>query len=195
MRGRLIILFSIIAVCAVFLSGCPEHQGATQGMKALEKNDISMCNNLTEEGQVKECYYTFADGKNDPALCLKSTDPTACVSDYAAKRQQMSACDVLKDPAQKYSCVARVAGDYTGRSIEEIIAEFRTKGASKKCLENCDKTESGCKLKCDLNKTYIPPTEDNNTIVYHTDVEWIKCTNLCEDGYKPCREDCLSTEN
>ena len=180
------------AVLAMLLFGCTEHAGYAQGMKALENNDITMCGQMKEQSEIKECYYTFADGKNDPSLCLKAPDPTACVSDYAGKRQMMSACDVLTDSAQKYSCVARVAGDQTGRSIEEMIADFRTKGASKKCLGQCEKTSSSCELNCKMNENYIPPEEKNGTIIYYTDVEAVKCVNGCKDAYIVCRDDCLS---
>ena len=183
-----------MAICAIFLCGC-EHQGATQGMKALEKGDITMCNSMKEQTEVKECYYTFADGKNDPNYCLKAPDPSACVSDYASKRQLMSPCDVLKDPVQKYGCIAKVAGDQTGRSVEEMIADFNTRGASKMCLAKCEKTESGCKLDCDLKKKVLEPYEQNGMIVVPVDTTWVECSNSCTDGYKICREDCLSGNN
>ena len=177
---------------SIFLSGCVEHAGATQGMKALEKGDITMCNGLKEQKDANECYYTFADGKNDPNYCLKGPDPAACVSDYAGKRQLMSPCDILKDPVQRAGCIARVAGDYTGRSVEEIIADFNSKGASKKCLEKCSTTQSSCEVPCELNKKYLPSYEQDGMIVYPTDMEYVNCKNACKDGYINCREDCLT---
>jgi len=186
------VFFLAIAASFIFLCGCVEHAGYSAGLKALEKGDVKHCNGLKEQTEVKECYYTFADGKNDPNYCLQAPDPSACVSDYASKRQLMSPCDVLKDPVQKYGCVARVAGDQTGRSIEEIIADFKTRGTSKKCLGQCEKTESTCKLNCDMNKKVLEPYESNGMIVHPVDTAWVECTNSCTGGYKICREDCLS---
>jgi hypothetical protein len=181
-----LVLFIFLA-----LYGCIEHQGASVGMDALKAGDISKCKTLREPSDINECYYTFADGKNDPKYCLQAPDPSACVSDYAGKRQQMSACDVLTDPAQKYSCVARVAGDQTGRSIEEMVADFRTRGASKKCLEACTAKEEKDKLPCELNKKYIPPYEQNGMIIVPVDTEYVGCINRAKDAYISCREDCL----
>jgi hypothetical protein len=185
------LIFLAAAVAFLSLSGCVEHAGYSAGIKALEKNDITQCGALKESDQVKECYYTFADGKNDPNYCLQAPDPSACVSDYASKRQIMSPCDVLKDPVQKYGCIAKVAGDQTGRSVEEIIADFRSRGASKKCLEACEETQKKCELPCELNKKYIPPYEKDGMTVIPTDVGYVQCKKTCEDGYISCRGDCL----
>jgi hypothetical protein len=186
------VLFSVALVSFLFLSGCVEHQGYTEGLKALEKSDIKHCDGLKEKDQIKECYYTFADGKNDPNFCLKAPDPAACVSDYAGKRQQMSPCDVLKDPVQKYGCVARVAGDYTGRSIEEMVADFNTRGASKKCLDKCGLTSASCETVCKMKEKVMQPYEENGMTIIPVDVEYVKCANTCKDAYISCREDCLS---
>lgn len=192
MGRHYLVIFSILPICFIFFSGCVEHAGYAAGLKALEKNDITLCNSLKEQADVKECYYTFADGKNDPNYCLRAPDPTTCVSEYAAKRQQMSPCDVLRDPGQKYTCLARVAGDQTGRSIEEIIADFRSQGASRKCQAQCSNTRSTCDRNCDMNKKALPSYEENGRVIIPTDVEYLDCKNTCTDAYVGCNDDCLS---
>ena len=185
------VFFLAAVVSCLLLGGCVEHAGYTAGIAALQKDDIKQCAALKEAQDVKECYLTFADGKNDPKLCLQAPDPAACVSDYAGKRQLMSACDVLTNPAQKYSCVARVAGDQTGRSIEEIIADFRSRGASKQCLAKCQQTSTSCETDCHLKEKVLQPYEVNGTIYYPVDADYVDCMNTCKTGYSTCREDCL----
>jgi len=185
------VFFLVVVASCLFLSGCVEHAGYSAGLTALQKDDIKQCNALKEAQDVKECYLTFADGKSDPKYCLQAPDPAACVSDYAGKRQQMSACDVLTNPTQKYSCVARVAGDQTGRSIEEMIADFRSRGASKQCLAKCEQTSTSCETDCHLKEKVMQPYEVNGTIFYPVDTQYVDCVNTCKNGYATCREDCL----
>lgn len=186
------LLFPLAVLCVVFLSGCVEHQGYAAGLEALRAGDVSRCNNLTSEDQKKECYLTFADGSNDSRICLRAPDPTACVTDYASKRQQISACDTLPDPAQRYNCIARVTADYSGRSAEELIADWRSGGATKQCLNRCWSTEDSCKITCSINDRNPTPYERDGVIYHPVDPAYVECVEGCRTAVINCRDDCLS---
>lgn len=187
---RMLILLLLLAA---FLYGCVEHQGYSAGLEALKTGDVSECNKLKEESQIKECYLTFADGSNDSSVCLKAPSPTDCVADFASKKQKVSACDILTDYTQRYNCVARVTADSSGRSIEEMVANWRTNGASQKCLNKCWDTESSCKIDCDINHdTHPTPYEINNTVYYPVDPDYVQCNQDCKTAVITCRDDCLS---
>jgi hypothetical protein len=141
--------FALILISIIFISGCVEHRGDALAQKAMAANNPGMCNNLTEQRDRSECFRVYADTKAEPSVCLMdAADSMECISRYAARHNTMTVCDLFKDAAKKYECVARFTGDQTGRALDTIIADWKTNGRMSMCIKQCSAERTRCVEKC-----------------------------------------------
>jgi hypothetical protein len=138
----------ISLVLFLLLVGCLEDDIDDTTAEALEKNDPTICTKINDSIDQGECFVTYATSKNDPSACLVGKKPEECVSSAAIKNQKITYCDVLKDPVQKYTCVVKVTGDQTGRTIEELLSSWKDKGRMNSCYLQCEKEFNHCNYNC-----------------------------------------------
>lgn len=179
-------LIIAFAASLILLSGCIEHQGDSMAQKALASKDPSLClKNLTQEKDKTECLVVYSTGIKDPKPCLAGPVPEDCLTEYAIKNRQMTPCDLLTDPAKKYTCVAKFTGDSTGRSLEIIIADWKTNGRVSSCIKQCEATAVRCREGCIGTKS-----EEYKACGGFADPGYDRCAGDIEYKYKNCMSDC-----
>lgn len=136
---------AILPVCLVMvflLAGCDEVNNKAQD--AIDAKDPSMCRQLSQENDVQQCYGKVADGLNDPNVCLQAAERNDCITYFATEKRNIRFCDLTTDVVAKSSCIVQVTGDNTGRAIDDIVADWRSKGALSKCKELCLPDYNAC---------------------------------------------------
>ena len=141
MKRRIAILSMFVVL--VLLFGCTNEVNEAVD-EAVDNDDPSVCRELDRESDVKECYSLVAEKTNDPEVCKQSTDNDNCITSFAIVKGSIKYCDMSTDTVAKYSCVASVTGDQTGRALDEIILDWRSKGAISKCKGLCEQPYHNC---------------------------------------------------
>ncbi len=156
-----ILLLTTLVILVIFLAGCESTVNTTAG-QAISQNNPSLCNNLKEPYEKTRCFVEVANDKKDPNICLQSQGPQEdCLAEYAIHNRVMTPCDLLTDPVKKYTCVAKFTGDSTGRSLEIIIGDWKTKGLVSKCMDQCSAENVACRTGCiNAEKTIIVDCND-----------------------------------
>ncbi len=199
MKSRILIVSMFIAF--VFLFGCTNVVRDT-AEDAVDQNNPSLCKKLEEATDVKKCYELVAENMNDPEVCKQSTDNNGCITNFASQKSSLKYCDMTTDAAAKTACILSVTGDQTGRAIEEILADWRSKGAVSKCKELCRPPYESCMDKCyqpfkaaeeqcagksDATDSYFCMDAAKKTKEY--------CWLECYDAQKECEAGCMPKED
>ncbi|MFH1222288.1 MAG: hypothetical protein V1492_04335 [Candidatus Micrarchaeota archaeon] len=186
----------------LLLAGCLEDMIDDTTREALEKNDPTICTKANDTILQSECLVTYATSKNDPSACLIGKNPEECVSSAAIKNQKISYCDVLKDPVQKYTCIVKVTGDKTGRSIEELISSWKDKGRMDSCFKQCEREWINCDRGCRDNILLvdncknITDTNARSECNMKMSKEYYACTAGCENArWNDCVPPCKTVGN
>lgn len=141
MKNQILIVSLLISF--VFLFGC---NGMTEIVdKAVDTKNPAVCNELESENKIDDCFGQVAEELNDPSLCTQARDPNDCIARYSMSKSSIKYCDLCSDEAAKYTCIARVTGDQTGRALDAIIKDWRGSGTIEKCKEQCTSEYEFCK--------------------------------------------------
>ena len=162
-------------------------------------NNPSLCNQMDDSDQRIECMARVADLKSDPKVCVESNaSDVDCVVRYAQRRgNNLSACDSFSDPVKKYTCVAKITGDSTGRSLDIIIGDFNTRGKVTACLNQCITDMNTCNGNCGETMVvksgdcygldYTKREQCNNDVLNEKNTCLVKCREVASG---PCDAKC-----
>jgi len=193
-----------ISACLLFvvimLAGCDEVNRKADD--AIGSKNPALCKELKQESEVQSCYNKVADGLNDPEVCFQSDDRNGCVSEFALSKRSIKYCDLTTDAVSKYACVASVTGDNTGRAIESIVADWRSKGAVSKCKELCQPDYDSCMKRYwdeyqeELARCAgMPDHSDRSYCEYEAEKTRDRNRLECYDNKDECEEGCMPKED
>jgi hypothetical protein len=198
MKRRIAILSMFVVL--VLLFGCTNVVRDT-AEDAVDQNNPSLCKKLEEATDVKKCYELVAENMNDPEVCKQSTDNNGCVTNFAVQKSSLKYCDMTTDAAAKTACILSVTGDQTGRALEDILADWRSKGAVSKCKEQCEQPYRNC-MEAKYQEFKAKEAEcigkgDPGEVSYCTyaaEEEFSRQKLDCYDEEKECKAGCMPKE-
>jgi len=179
------LVFALLVFVFLF-AGCGG-LASEKASEAISKNDPTLCNSLEDTSDQTQCLLEYSNEKHSPNACLVGKNPEDCVSQYAGEHRAVSVCDILTDPIKRYTCVAKVTGDSTGRSVELMIADWNTKGAATKCIDRCKSDGYDCRKGCDSTNTQ--ESEKCKDHGYASE-DWRICVVEAQRKSDQCKDDC-----
>jgi hypothetical protein len=70
----------------------------------ISKNDVSLCEKLSNEEQKISCYNYLADNKHDPRICDRIDDPTSCYLNLFIINNDTQFCGSIKNKEFRVLC-------------------------------------------------------------------------------------------
>lgn len=191
-------LLFALGISLIFLFGCTS-KVTEKAEDAVEQNNPALCKELGETDDVDKCYELVADKMNDPEVCLQATDKNKCLTEFSVSKGSTKYCDMATDAAAKYSCVVQVTGDKTGRALESILADWRSKGAVSKCKELCQPSYQAGTKKCyddfkAAQEACVAKGDYRSYCEYEASKVLDRCYLSCSDIRKDCEAGCIPSE-
>lgn len=188
MDGRIALFPLLVAV--IFFSGCVS-EVTEKAEKAVDENNPALCKELEEQEKIDDCFTVVAEKMNNPEVCFQAKDRNTCITQFSKSKQSLKYCDMTTDMAAKTTCILTVTGDTTGRALEEILADWRSKGAVTKCKEFCEPPYRSCSSDC-----YTTLQAEKAECAAYTDYnDRYFCEHDAEKKRDGCYLDCYDDQN